>query len=186
MVSVSDGVIWAIIGAFLPVLPFPALGCAQCGVLHPALSCVAKREAAASVFGLCAQRNGGQRKGLGLALHLQTVAQFAALPHAVGYTLGVVAGNAGYTLQPMRGFGQGEFGQSALTSLLGMKVIGQRKTAEYGDDRHHKQQLDQGETTKDASHGDKWSRRNQPTACKEEEGLLASSEFGCHKACQPA
>ena len=59
----------------------------------------------------------------------------------------------------MRGFGQGEFGQGALTFLLGVLVAGQSQTAEYGDDRHDKQQLDQGEASKDALHGDKGSRR---------------------------
>jgi hypothetical protein len=47
----------------------------------------------------------------------------------------------------MRGFDQGEFGQGALTFLLGMLVTGQSKAAEYGDNRHDKQQLDESETT---------------------------------------
>ena len=84
-----------IIGVFLPALPFPAWGGAQCGVLHPALACVAKRETATGVFGLCAQGDGGQGKRLGLTLQLQAIAQFAALPHTVGQASGVVTGDTG-------------------------------------------------------------------------------------------
>ena len=47
----------------------------------------------------------------------------------------------------MRGFGQGEFGQGTLTFLLSVLVTGQGKTAEYGDDSHDEQQLDESETT---------------------------------------
>lgn len=47
----------------------------------------------------------------------------------------------------MRGFGQGEFGQGALTFLLGVLVTGQGKAAEYGDDSHDEEQLDESEAT---------------------------------------
>ena len=136
VVSVSDQIILPIIGVFLTVLPFPALGSAQYRVLHPSLSCVAKCQAAAIVLGLCAQRGGDQCKRLGLTVNLQAVAQFAALPHAVGNGRGVFARDAGCALKPMRGFGQGEFGQGTLTFLLGVLVTGQGKAAEYGDDSH--------------------------------------------------
>ena len=91
----SDQIIRTIIGVFLPALPFPAWGGAQCGVLRPALACVAKREIATGVFGLCAQGDGGQGKRFGLTLQLQAVAQFAALPHTVGQASGVVTGDTG-------------------------------------------------------------------------------------------
>ena len=169
----------------MPVLPVPALGGTQRGVLHPAFACMAEREAGASVFGLCAQRDGDQCKGLGLALHLQAVAQFAALPHAIRQARGVVTGDAGRAFEPVCGFGQGKFGQGALTFLLGMLVIGQRNTAEYGDQRHDEQQFDEGETTKDVSHGDKESKRTQSTVSRAGEGRFASSGLGRHKACQP-